>query len=126
MACNTSEVAVCCSSASLKSSVRWCSSPSSRAFSMAMTACFAKLLDKLDLFIAKWPHLPSINGDDANRFILFEHRHCDHCPDASNISGGNGRLTTFTIASSLTQVGYRARLPIDYCFVRRHPGAGAI
>ena len=42
MTCSTSEVAVCCSSASLRSSVRWRSSLSSRVFSIAMTACAAK------------------------------------------------------------------------------------
>ena len=41
---STSEVAVCCSSDSLNSSVRWRSSVSSRAFSMAMTAWAAKLV----------------------------------------------------------------------------------
>ena len=35
-------VAVCCSSDSVRSSVRWRSSLSSRVFSMAMTACAAK------------------------------------------------------------------------------------
>ena len=40
----TSDVAVCCSSASERSSVRCRSSLSSRAFSMAMTACLAKFL----------------------------------------------------------------------------------
>ena len=44
MTFRTSEVAVCCSSASERSSVRWCSSLSSRVFSMAMTACAAKFL----------------------------------------------------------------------------------
>ena len=42
MTCSTSEVAVCCSSASVRSSVRWRSSSSSRVFSMAMTAWAAK------------------------------------------------------------------------------------
>ena len=42
MTSSTSEVAVCCSSDSVRSSVRWRSSLSSRAFSMAMTACLAK------------------------------------------------------------------------------------
>ena len=41
--CNISAVAVCCSSDSERSSVRWRSSLSSRAFSMAMTAWAAKL-----------------------------------------------------------------------------------
>src|SRR5262249_17109548 len=36
--CSTSDVAVCCSSASLKSSVRWRSSLSRRVFSIAMMA----------------------------------------------------------------------------------------
>ncbi len=39
---STSEVAVCCSSDSMRSVVRWRSSFSSRVFSMAMTACAAK------------------------------------------------------------------------------------
>ena len=39
---STSEVAVCCSSASERSSVRWRSSLSRRVFSMAMTAWAAK------------------------------------------------------------------------------------
>ena len=42
MSFNTSAVSVCCSSASLKSSVRWRSSLSRRVFSIAMTACAAK------------------------------------------------------------------------------------
>ena len=42
MTFSTSVVAVCCSSDSLRSSVRWRSSLSSRVFSMAMTACAAK------------------------------------------------------------------------------------
>ena len=44
MTCSTSEVAVCCSSASVRSVVRWRSSLSNRAFSMAMTAWAAKSL----------------------------------------------------------------------------------
>ena len=39
---STSDVAVCCPSASVRSSVRWCSSVSSRAFSIATTAWAAK------------------------------------------------------------------------------------
>ena len=43
MTLSTSAVAVCCCSDSLKSSVRWRNSFSRRVFSMAMTACLAKL-----------------------------------------------------------------------------------
>ena len=42
MTFSTSEVAVCCSSDSVRSSVRWRSSLSSRVFSMAITAWAAK------------------------------------------------------------------------------------
>ena len=42
MTFRTSDVAVCCSRASERSSVRWRSSLSSRVFSMAMTAWAAK------------------------------------------------------------------------------------
>ena len=41
--CSTSDAAVCCSRASLKSSVRWRSSLSSRTFSIAITAWSAKV-----------------------------------------------------------------------------------
>jgi hypothetical protein len=41
---STSDVAVCCSSASERSPVRWRSSLSSRVFSMAITAWAAKLV----------------------------------------------------------------------------------
>ena len=44
MTSSTSDVAVCCSSDSLRSSVRWRNSLSSRVFSIAMTACAAKLV----------------------------------------------------------------------------------
>ena len=44
MTFSTSDVAVCCSSASVRSSVRWRSSLSSRVFSMAITACAAKFV----------------------------------------------------------------------------------
>ena len=46
MTCSTSEVAVCCSNASARSLVRWRSSLSNRAFSMAMTAWAAKFFTR--------------------------------------------------------------------------------
>ena len=44
MTCSTSEVAVCCSSDSLSSRVRACTSSNSRAFSIAITAWSAKVV----------------------------------------------------------------------------------
>jgi hypothetical protein len=46
MTFSTSDVAVCCSSDSVRSSVRWRSSLSSRVFSIAITACAAKFLTR--------------------------------------------------------------------------------
>ena len=43
MTCSTSEVAVCCSSASDKSRVRACTSSNRRTFSIAITAWSAKV-----------------------------------------------------------------------------------
>ena len=43
MTCSTSEVAVCCSSASDSSRVRACTSSNSRTFSIAITAWSAKV-----------------------------------------------------------------------------------
>ncbi len=43
MTLSTSAVAVCCSSDSVRSSVRWRNSLNRRVFSMAMTACAAKV-----------------------------------------------------------------------------------
>ena len=56
MTFSTSEVAVCCSSDSERSSVRWRSSLSSRVFSMAITACSAKFLKQLDLLVGERSH----------------------------------------------------------------------
>ena len=55
--CRISLVAVCCSSASVRSAFFACSSPSSRAFSMAMTAWSAKVVDELDLLSVNAPNL---------------------------------------------------------------------
>ena len=44
MTCSTSEVAVCCSSASVSSRVRACTSSNSRTFSIAITAWSAKVV----------------------------------------------------------------------------------
>ncbi len=74
MTWSTSDVAVCCSSDSVRSVVRWRSSLSSRVFSMAMTAWAAKFLDQLDLLVGERPDLLAVDGDGANQLALFKHR----------------------------------------------------
>ena len=51
---STSEVAVCCSSASVSSRVRACTSSNSRTFSIAITAWSAKVVSQLDLLVGEW------------------------------------------------------------------------
>ena len=75
MTFNTSEVAVCCSSDSERSSVRWRSSLSSRVFSMAITACAAKFCDQLDLLVGERADLLAVNADGADQLVVLEHRH---------------------------------------------------
>ena len=53
MAPSTSEVAVCCSSASDNSRVRACSSSNSRTFSIAMTAWSANVWSRSDLSLGE-------------------------------------------------------------------------
>ena len=67
MTCSTSEVAVCCSNDSVSSAVRWLrsvvrwrSSFSSRAFSMAMAAWAAKLCNQRDLLVGKGTHFLAV------------------------------------------------------------------
>ena len=51
------QVAVCCSSDSVRSSVRWRSSLSSRVFSIAITAWAAKFCQQRDLLVGERLHL---------------------------------------------------------------------
>ena len=75
---STSEVAVCCSSNSVRSSVRWRSSVSSRVFSIAMTACAAKFFHELYLFIGERPDLQAVDRDGSDQIVAFEHRHGEY------------------------------------------------
>ena len=58
-----------------RSSVRWRSSLSRRVFSIAMTACLAKLLTSSTCLSVNGPHLLAVDRDRADQLILLEHRH---------------------------------------------------
>ena len=66
MTFSTSDVAVCCSSASVSSAVRACTSSNSRTFSIAITAWSAKVFSKLDLLVGERPH-GSVRADARSR-----------------------------------------------------------
>ena len=68
MTCNTSAVAVCCSSAS-RVSVR------SRAFSIAITACGSEVFEQSDLLVRERPNFAAMGGDVAEQGVVFPKRH---------------------------------------------------
>ena len=80
MTFSTSEVAVCCSSNSERSSVRWRSSLSSRVFSIAITAWAAKFGHQLDLLVGERPHLLAVDRDHADRLAVLEQRNANDGP----------------------------------------------
>ena len=67
MTLSTSLVAVCCSSNSRRSSVRWRSSLSSRAFSIAMTACAPKFVTNSICLSVKGRTVETHQRNYANR-----------------------------------------------------------
>ena len=69
MTLSTSEVAVCCSSDSVRSSVRWRSSLSSRAFSMAITAWAAKFCTSSICLSVNGRTSCAVDRDRANQFV---------------------------------------------------------
>ena len=69
MTSRTSEVAVCCSSASLRNLLN------SRAFSMAMTAWSAKVCSNSTWCAENGPGFPAADEDDANRRSLAHQGH---------------------------------------------------
>ena len=73
-----SPVAVCCSSASVSSRLRACSSANSRAFSIAITAWSAKVSSKVDLPVGerRWPR-SARTAIAPIGIAIAQHRHGD-------------------------------------------------
>src|SRR5262249_13919797 len=76
MTLSTSAVAVCCWRDSL-------SSLSRRAFSIAITACFAKVVNKLDLFVSERADFLTINDNRADQLVFLKHGYSDVRPRAA-------------------------------------------
>src|SRR6478672_7533074 len=69
MTSRTSVVAVCCSNASLRSSVRWRNSLSRRAFSIAITAWSANVVVSFDLLVGKRTDILASHEEDTDQFV---------------------------------------------------------
>ena len=105
MTCSTSEVAVCCSNASLRVAVRWRSSLSSRVFSMAMTAWSAKFVTSSICFSAERANLLAIDDDAADQLALLDHRHQQHCPRPSAVDQGDDTRLAFDVCRFCSEIG---------------------
>ena len=88
---STSDVAVCCSSDSLRSPVRWRSSLSSRVFSMAMTAWAAKLCSSSICLSAKGRTLWRQERNRTDELVFPSARERTAGPYATKFDGGNDR-----------------------------------
>ena len=75
---STSEVAVCCSSASLSSRVRAWTSSNSRTFSIAITAWSAKVVTSSICFSRERPHLGTRQYDHPDRRAFAQQWHSQH------------------------------------------------
>src|SRR5262249_32651501 len=74
---STSEVAVCCSSDSLRSRLLACSSVNSRTFSIAITAWSGERAEQIDLTIRKRAGRPAGNRDHADGVPFVDHRYAN-------------------------------------------------
>ena len=77
MTCSTSEVAVCCSSASESSRVRACTSSNSRTFSIAITAWSAKVVTSSICLSVNGRTVLRCNDEDADRRPFPQQRHTE-------------------------------------------------
>ena len=76
MTLSTSAVAVCCCSDSVRSSVRCCNSSNSRAFSIAITAWSANVLNELDLLVGeRRTSAAAGHAEHADRLAFAHQRH---------------------------------------------------
>ena len=80
---------------SVRSVVRWRSSLSNRAFSMAMTAWAAKFLHQFDLLIGKGPNFVPEQADCSDQFVILQHRNNKKRPYTPEFDGFDIRGTTF-------------------------------
>ena len=75
MTCRTSEVAVCCSNASVSSSVRARSSFRSRVFFDCNYCLFGEVFHQLDLFVDERMNFLTINGNYADKVLFLKQRY---------------------------------------------------
>ena len=103
----TSAVAVCCCSDSVRSRVFACTSSNSRTFSMAITAWSAKVCSKLDLLVAEGLTSMTAKRDRADALVFAEQRDTQdravtHGRRASSCAIGNSSPSAESISCTCT------------------------
>ena len=93
MTFSTSEVAVCCSSVSVSSCVRCCSSSIRRMFSIAITAWSAKVLTSSICFSVNGRGRRPRHREDANRKALSHQRYSAVLHDYQHRAGCRALFT---------------------------------
>ena len=106
MTCKTSDVAVCCSSDSLRSSVRCAQFLEQSRILDGNHGLFGKILDQLDLLVGERLHLLAIDRDDADQLVFLQHRHNHECAGTGKFGYLNSVRRTGEISRAASHVVY--------------------
>ena len=100
MTLSTSAVAVCCSSDSVSSRVRACTSSNSRTFSIAITAWSAKVVTSSICLSVNGSTARARQRDDADRRSLAQQRHAEHGADSRRAPGASCQVYSGSASTS--------------------------
>ena len=75
MTWSTSEVAVCCSNDFGEVGRALAQFVKQASVLDGYHGLIGKILNQLDLLVAKWPYLPAIDRDCTDKSVVLEHRH---------------------------------------------------
>src|SRR5271156_5438091 len=114
MTCNTSAVAVCCSSASRVSVI-------SRAFSIAITACAAKFCSRGNLLVGERPHLLAIDRETAEQSTVLAQRHNEKRACAAELDRGDAQPVARPVGLGGPDIRY-----MDEAFPAQHAAESSL
>ncbi len=90
MTFSTSEVAVCCSSASLEIVRALAQLVEQPRVLDGDDRLIGEILHQLDLLVGERPHFLAVDDDNANQLVFLEHRHGEDSPIAAKLGSGHG------------------------------------
>src|SRR6476620_4260141 len=84
----------------------------------------SEIADKLDLLVGKRAHFLTVDGNDADKLVVLEHRHANQAPGTCNLDAGDYDRIAPPIGLRLRQIVHLDRLlSLDHPGNRR-AGAG--